>query len=509
MLLLLIACPTPPDCPVRYIDLDGDGYGSPDGAQALCPGDEGAGLVDNDLDCDDSDPAVNPDAEESCASPADEDCDGLSSHAPDAPLSYADEDGDGFGAGDPLMACGPPEGAVDRDGDCDDSRAEVNPDAQETCKTRYDDDCDGSTEGGADPLPWYWDEDGDGVGAVKVLACDAPDGAVAQGGDCDDGDSVLTDTVRVSWTSVGDEVSDLTSAWSAGAPSAPVEWVAADSGTLRVCSGIWYVQVVVVGQVVSVQAAGEGAVLSGGTQFAQLLTVGAEAEVQVEGLVFDRARGGSAVLSSGQLDLIETTFTQNLSSGEGPGGLLVLDGEAALVDSLFQGNTGGRGGAIAVTGGLLSTEGTDFIDNVASVSGGALYATAEASLQGGSLHGNEAPAGGALATSSRLKVEDCKVYDNVAGVHGGGAYVTDGGALECVSTGGSFGFWANSAASGGAAYLAAAAPELVHQVRVDSLGCDWTNSQDNDPTDLNMTYSGQSWYFGDNANFGCNGEGCQ
>ena len=418
-----------------------------------------------------------------------------------------DADGDGFGAGEPLLACEPESGLVAVQGDCDDSRPEVNPDAEETCKTSYDDDCDGSTEGGADPLPWFWDQDGDGVGAAETLACSAPEGAVAQGGDCDDADAALTDVVRVFWRAEGGQGSDLTAAFEAGTPTTPAEWVAPGSGELRVCAGIWYARLVALEGELSIEGVDEGVVLSGGTKGASLLTVGVEARVHVEGVDFERARDGSAVVSSGVLGLTNVRFTQNHSGGSGPGALSVLEGEVSLVGGVFHGNRGGQGGA--VTGGTLDADGTSFIENVATVSGGALFAASPVQLTGAVLEDNSAPAGGAVTTSSSLWMEDCKVSDNTASGQGGGAYLSEGGQLECRSTGGTYGFWANKAASGGAAYLAASGPDRVHQVRMDSLGCDWTNDHDNDPTDLTMTYGAQSWYYGDNANFGCNGAGCQ
>ena len=57
-----------------WIDDDGDGYGDPARAVRACtlPSD----AVDNDLDCDDGDPAINPAALEICDGETDEDCDG-------------------------------------------------------------------------------------------------------------------------------------------------------------------------------------------------------------------------------------------------------------------------------------------------------------------------------------------------------------------------------------------------------------------------------------------------
>ena len=61
-----------PQVPV-WVDADGDGYGDPDEEVLSCgPGD---GLADNDEDCDDTDPAISPDAVEERGNGIDEDCD--------------------------------------------------------------------------------------------------------------------------------------------------------------------------------------------------------------------------------------------------------------------------------------------------------------------------------------------------------------------------------------------------------------------------------------------------
>ncbi len=57
-----------------YVDADGDGHGDPASTTWTC--DPAAGVADGD-DCDDTDPAVNPEATEVCDDAIDNDCDGL------------------------------------------------------------------------------------------------------------------------------------------------------------------------------------------------------------------------------------------------------------------------------------------------------------------------------------------------------------------------------------------------------------------------------------------------
>lgn len=160
-----------------YTDLDGDGYGT--GALvARCfvgPGEsEIAG------DCDDTAPAVHPEAAEVCDAGVDDDCDGLADDAdPSIDLAttfaaWPDLDGDGYGDPDaPIDVCALVDGVVTNDFDCN----------------------DGDPLLGADL--WVEDLDADGVGAgvpAAGLQCTPPaEGYVnlARAGDCDDGDAAF------------------------------------------------------------------------------------------------------------------------------------------------------------------------------------------------------------------------------------------------------------------------------------------------------------------------------
>ena len=116
-----------------YIDSDGDGFGSAEQTLESCFGE--AGWVENDDDCDDADPETFPEGPEVCNG-VDDDCDGLIDDE-DEDVSggttwYADTDGDGFGDPDSaVVLCDPPSNYIDLGGDCDDTRDDVNPDAEE------------------------------------------------------------------------------------------------------------------------------------------------------------------------------------------------------------------------------------------------------------------------------------------------------------------------------------------------------------------------------------------
>jgi hypothetical protein len=173
-----------------WADADGDGWGDPSAASQACSLPPAS--VDNDGDCDDTDAAVSPNGVELCNG-RDDDCSGaVDDGAADVSTWYADTDGDAYGDPlAPLEACeAPPEHSAFA-GDCDDTLAEVNPAADETCNGR-DDDCDGDTDDDdavvLGTTPWYLDFDGDthGGATFAVEACVAPTGYVARSTDCND-----------------------------------------------------------------------------------------------------------------------------------------------------------------------------------------------------------------------------------------------------------------------------------------------------------------------------------
>ena len=146
------------------------------------------GYTDNDLDCDDQNDAVYPDAPEQCDA-LDNDCDEVI----DEELTevwYLDFDEDGFG--DSVIeveTCLPEDNYVSIAGDCNDRDASVNPDAVESCDY-VDNNCDGTVDEdtAVDVQTWYADNDNDGFGDATAtwIECFAPNGYVSDSSDCDD-----------------------------------------------------------------------------------------------------------------------------------------------------------------------------------------------------------------------------------------------------------------------------------------------------------------------------------
>jgi len=138
-------------CSYFYLDGDEDGWGSA-AKQCLCGADATAKYTAlTGGDCVDDNEAINPDAKETCATTADDNCSG-SNNEPDALQcsSFAlDGDGDGYASAGALTQClcqADPAGkytvSLPADPtDCDDSSADVKPGIQETCGNAVDDNC--------------------------------------------------------------------------------------------------------------------------------------------------------------------------------------------------------------------------------------------------------------------------------------------------------------------------------------------------------------------------------
>jgi hypothetical protein len=100
----------------------------------------------------------------------------------------------------PYGGCQGANGDSDRDGfdgvefggdDCDDSDAQIHPDAIEECDG-IDNNCDGEIDEGR-TRTFYTDGDGDGFGNTDLAldACELPEGYAETAGDCDDADPAI------------------------------------------------------------------------------------------------------------------------------------------------------------------------------------------------------------------------------------------------------------------------------------------------------------------------------
>ncbi|MAY79536.1 MAG: hypothetical protein CL930_02025 [Deltaproteobacteria bacterium] len=170
-----------------YIDLDGDGHGAmptsddmsdvytgcsiPDGYSALAD------------DCDDTDPDRSPTSPEVC-NEEDDNCNGSVDEGVLLTF-YSDTDGDGYGT-TPVYACTAPPLTASLDGDCDDTRSDVYPEAPEYCDGT-DQDCNVIIDDDpVDGFEWYADTDGDSFGDPDSprVSCELPVGYVEDDSDC-------------------------------------------------------------------------------------------------------------------------------------------------------------------------------------------------------------------------------------------------------------------------------------------------------------------------------------
>ncbi|MBM4343079.1 MAG: putative metal-binding motif-containing protein [Deltaproteobacteria bacterium] len=198
------------NCTAFAFDGDGDGFGqqSASGAwnsQCWCLPPTGTAFSASTAkksDCDDGNKAVNPGATEDCATPQDDDCNGIANSvgAKNCQQFYQDNDSDGYYAVGAASQCQCSAGngyTGVKPGDCDDKNADASPDRPEDCKTPFDDDCNGSINGkdATGCTTYFLDGDQDGfysgaAGNTQSQCWCAPSGKYSAkasfSGDCDD-----------------------------------------------------------------------------------------------------------------------------------------------------------------------------------------------------------------------------------------------------------------------------------------------------------------------------------
>ncbi|GAA3583329.1 MopE-related protein [Snuella lapsa] len=173
------------------------------------------GYVDHiDVDCDDDDPAIHPDATEIPDNGIDEDCDGA-----DLKTWYLDADEDNYGdINETSLSNTQPDGYVANSMDCDDTNNAVHPDATEVCDT-IDNDCDGLIDD-VDPsvtgqTTYYVDSDQDGYGDENDSGtgyCSDPGvGYSLTSNDCNDNVAAIhPDATEISDNGIDDDCDGMT-----------------------------------------------------------------------------------------------------------------------------------------------------------------------------------------------------------------------------------------------------------------------------------------------------------
>jgi len=418
------------------------GEESDEGSPSLLGDADADGFTVEEGDCDDTDDSVYPGANDEPYDGVDADCDGESDF---------DADADGFDA----LAHGGE--------DCDDSRPEVNPLANEICNG-VDDDCDDAVDASDDDLVdgfvRYADVDGDGFGDPDqpVTRCEESDGFVLDATDCDDGhDAAYPGAVTIPCDGVDNDCDPSTVEPVVitldGEPRPSLSDAAGDAvdgSVIEVCEGVIPAAGIVIGaNGVVLRGMGIENTVLDAQRMDRVLRLDGD-DVRVEsltltggdaGAIAEFETGGGLFVAGASASLVDVAVHDNRTlAGQGAGIFLdestslTLD-RVAITDNETQDDQyGWAGGIEARPGASITAIDTEIRGNRGVWAGGVRLD--EATFEGNGstrIHGNFAPSNGGGVVLSRgasmsgVEVENNTSIDGVGGISSsvGGGSVTD------------------------------------------------------------------------------------
>ncbi|MFZ5476699.1 MAG: MopE-related protein [Myxococcota bacterium] len=413
---------------------------------------------DADRDCDDNDPTRCEDYAEECDG-IDNDCDESVDEEVTTQL-YADNDGDSFGDGAPVEGCEGSSGYVTNSDDCDDTNADVNPDAAEQCDG-IDNDCNGQIDDGTADSVWYYDADQDGYGDPDnyVEDCIQPEGYVDNALDCDDTDALEPVHVMEGGyvdTGWGWDTADTGGYGTEAMPYGSVQdGILAANSCVHVHAGEYYEDVDFFGKdvaVIGVDGAENTFITGSGTTSVVTFASGEDSDAMLSGFTIT---GGGGTWSEEVLSEecgSGVTCTSYYVSYRG-GGIYIDGASPTLSDLIVTGNVlpsysfsesgsvrtyiSSQGGGIYVTNTDLPTAmGIAVTSNSADIGGGVYVNTGSVTDWGWAwVEGNAAAAGGGFYTSGQVTMGNSVFANNTSS---GRDTVTGGAAADVSDSGGSF-----------------------------------------------------------------------